>query len=41
MGRDPERAEGTFGGDLRLGPSPGFLREKFRDPSVTHLVGAF
>ena len=37
--------EGKFGGDLRLGPCPGFLflslstSEKFRDPSVTHLVG--
>lgn len=34
-------AEGKFGGDLRLGSSPGIVlstSEKFRDPSVTHLA---
>lgn len=35
VGRDQRR---FGGGDLRPGPSPGFLREEFKDPSVTHLV---
>lgn len=40
--RQQRTMEGKFGGDLRLGPSPGFLsphKQEVQGPSVTHLVG--